>query len=42
MDYDVTIKDLKPQLFAAVRAKTTINKVTEKVVQLLGETADHR
>ena len=41
MDYDVTIKDLKPQFFAAVRAKTTINKVTEKVVQLLGETADY-
>ena len=41
MAYDVTVRDLKSQLFAAVRAKTTINKVTEKVVQLLGETAEY-
>ena len=35
MAYDVAIRELKPQLIAAVRAKTTINKVTEKVTQLL-------
>jgi effector-binding domain-containing protein len=41
MAYEISIKELKPQRFAAVRAKTTLNKVTEKVTQLLGETADY-
>ena len=41
MAYDVEIREFKPQRMAAVRAKTTINKVTEKVVQLLGETAEY-
>lgn len=41
MAYEIAIKELKSQRFAAVRAKTTINKVTEKVVQLLSETADY-
>jgi effector-binding domain-containing protein len=41
MAYDISIKEIKPQRFAGVRAKTTINKVTEKVTQLLGETADY-
>jgi effector-binding domain-containing protein len=38
---DIKVKDFQPQLMAAVRAKTTINKITEKVVQLLTETADY-
>ena len=38
---DIKLKDLQPQQMAAVRAKTTINKITEKVVQLLNETADY-
>jgi effector-binding domain-containing protein len=41
MAYDISIKEIKPQRFAGVRAKTTINKVTEKVTQLLGETAEY-
>ena len=41
MAYDIAIREIKPQRMAAVRAKTTINKVTEKVTQLLGETADY-
>ena len=41
MAYDIKIKEVQPQLYAGVRAKTTINKVTEKVTQLLGETADY-
>ena len=41
MAYDITVKDIKAQKVAAVRAKTTINKVTEKVTQLLNETKDY-
>lgn len=41
MAYDISIKEIKPQRFAGVRAKTTINKVTEKVTQLLNETAEY-
>lgn len=41
MAYDIKVKELKPQRYAAVRAKTTINKVTEKVTQLLNETAEY-
>jgi effector-binding domain-containing protein len=41
MAYDISIKEIKPQRFAGVRAKTTINKVTEKVTQLLSETAEY-
>ena len=41
MDFGIQIRDCKPQKIAAIRAKTTINKVTPKVVQLLQETADY-
>lgn len=41
MAYDIVTKEIKAQRIAAVRAKTTINKVTEKVTQLLGETAEY-
>lgn len=41
MAYDITIKEFREQKMAAVRAKTTLNKVTEKVTQLLGETSDY-
>ena len=41
MDIGIQIRECKPQKIAAIRAKTTINKVTPKVVQLLQETADY-
>ena len=41
MAYDITTRDIKQQRYAGVRAKTTINKVTEKVTQLLNETAEY-
>ena len=41
MDFGIQIREIKPQKIAAVRAKTTINKVTPKVVQLLQETAEY-
>lgn len=41
MAYDINVKDIKQQRYAAVRAKTTINKVTEKVTQLLSETKEY-
>ena len=41
MAYEVSVKEIQPLRFAGVRAKTTINKVTEKVTQLLNETADY-
>ena len=41
MAYDIVTKEIKGHRYAAVRAKTTLNKVTEKVIQLLGETADY-
>lgn len=41
MDFGIQIREIKPQKIAAIRAKTTINKVTPKVVQLLQETADY-
>jgi len=41
MGYDIVTKEIKAQKYAAIRAKTTINKVTEKVTQLLAETADY-
>ncbi len=40
MDFGIEIRDCKPQKIAAIRAKTTINKVTPKVAQLLRETAE--
>lgn len=41
MDFGIEIRECKPQKIAAIRAKTTINKVTPKVAQLLRETAEH-
>ena len=41
MAYDIETKQIKGHRYAAVRAKTTLNKVTEKVLQLLGETAEY-
>ena len=41
MDFGIEIREYKPQRIASVRAKTTINKVTSKVTQLLQETADY-
>ena len=41
MAYDIKVREVRPQQYAGVRAKTTINKVTEKVTQLLNETAEY-
>lgn len=41
MQFDIQVRSFAPQKFAAVRAKTTIDKVTPKVTQLLRETADY-
>ncbi len=41
MAYDIVTKEIKEHRYAAVRAKTTLNKVAEKVLQLLGETAEY-
>ena len=41
MDFNIKIRDFKPQKIAAIRAKTTIDKVTPKVTQLLQETAEY-
>jgi effector-binding domain-containing protein len=41
MAYEIEIKEIKPQRFAGIRAKATINKVTQKVTQLLSETAEY-
>ena len=41
MDFGIEIRDCKPQKIAAIRAKTTINKVTPKVAQLLREAAEY-
>ncbi len=41
MDFGIQIRAYRPQKIAAVRAKTTIDKVTPKVTQLLQETADY-
>ena len=41
MDYDVTIKNYRPQQMAAIRVKTTLPQVTSKVIQLLNETSDY-
>ncbi len=41
MDYDIKIKDIPEQKIASVRVKTTLNKVPEKVRQLLTETAEY-
>ena len=41
VDFGIQIREIKPQKIAAIRAKTTINKVTPKVVQLLQETAEY-
>ncbi len=40
MDYEIKIKDYKPQRSASIRVKTTLPQVTSKVVQLLTETND--
>ena len=41
MEFGIQLRSYKPQKIAAVRAKTTIDKVTPKVTQLLQETADY-
>ena len=41
MDFGIQLRNYKPQKIAAIRAKTTIDKVTPKVAQLLQETADY-
>ena len=41
MGYDVRVKEFKEQTFAAVRAKTTINKVAEKAKQLMTEIGEY-
>ncbi len=41
MDFGIQIREYRPQKIAAIRAKTTIDKVTPKVTQLLQETADY-
>ena len=40
MEYQVKIKDYKPQRTASIRVKTTLTQVTSKVTQLLVETHD--
>ncbi len=40
MDYEVKIKDYKPQRAASIRVKTTLPQVPAKVIQLLTETND--
>ncbi len=41
MDFGIQLRAYKPQKIAAIRAKTTIDKVTPKVTQLLQETSDY-
>ena len=40
-DFEIKLRDYKPQRIASIRAKTTIDKVTSKVSQLLQETSDY-
>lgn len=41
LTYDIATKQIRAHRYAAVRAKTTLDKVPAKVVQLLGETVDY-
>lgn len=41
MGYDIKIKDSPEQRLASIRVKTTLNKVPEKVRQLLTETKEY-
>tara|TARA_Y100000814_G_scaffold116269_1_gene82987 strand:+ start:3585 stop:4124 length:540 start_codon:yes stop_codon:yes gene_type:complete len=39
INFEIKIKDYEPQKIASIRAKTTLDKVPSKVVQLLDETS---
>ena len=41
MDYEVEIREYGPRQTAAIRVKTTLDKVSPKVIQLLNETATY-